>query len=335
MLKTDFIHIMSDAIQQHEGWVATGGSSWPNLNPGNLDFTGQIGATANGRWAKFGSFYDGKQALNVDIGAKMVKLNTIRDIITEYAPSSENDTEAYIAAVCAFFLSRNVAINPDSPIDAFLSRCQIPVILCVINQLYTPADWTAIQAALQESAKYMPLYAFSTRYSNAPLSGDIIELAAFEVNGVAYPSFAAVNAAATNAAIAPYNQGQVLNILIYDGAIMVGHPQPVGGCEWQRQTLNGDPVTAFASMMYQGPAFADILAGYIVHELTHELFDITKQPDTLHEYLITHNGYPPKSIQGGWEDLTAVLTGNQLNTPAAVKVLQNDLKVEEQAASSK
>ena len=93
MLKTDFIHLISDAVQQHEGWLATGGASYPNLNPGNLTFAEQPNAVANGRWAKFPTFWDGKQALNNDIGAKMTRLNTIRDIITEYAPQSQNDTE--------------------------------------------------------------------------------------------------------------------------------------------------------------------------------------------------------------------------------------------------
>lgn len=326
MLKTDFIHILSDAIQQHEGWSATEGASYPNLNPGNLEFEGQLGAAANGRWAKFDNFYDGKQGLNNDISAKLKKLSTIRDVITVYAPPNENDTEAYIAAVCAFFLSRNVVVNADTPIDTLLSTCQTPMVVIVINQLFQPADWAQIQATIVDCAKYMPAYAFSTRYSNVDFSKDIVES---QGNPTQTP-WAVISGSATNKAIAPYNNGQVLNVLLYNGSVLVGNGQAAGGCEWQGQTLNGDPVSAYASVVYEGPTFTDFDSRAIFHELIHELFSVTGQTDILHQYLMEHGGYMANLLT----DLEAVFTGNQLNTPAAVQKLQAAEKVEQQAVSN-
>ena len=92
MLKTDLIHILSDAIATHEGYAATS-ASFKNNNQGNLRFVGQAGAVAGPQnFCVFPDFWTGKQALNNDINAKMTRLNTIRDIITEYAPPSQNDT---------------------------------------------------------------------------------------------------------------------------------------------------------------------------------------------------------------------------------------------------
>ena len=48
MNKSDFLHILSDAQQNHEGWSSLEGAAFPNFNPGNLTFIGQEGAVANG-----------------------------------------------------------------------------------------------------------------------------------------------------------------------------------------------------------------------------------------------------------------------------------------------
>lgn len=100
---------------------ATGGKKLPrgirNNNPGNLNFAGQAGATkeggTGGRFAKFGSMKEGVAALVRQIGLYVSRgKNSIRKILEVYAPSSENNTGAYISAV-----SRALGIGPDDPLD--------------------------------------------------------------------------------------------------------------------------------------------------------------------------------------------------------------------------
>ncbi|MGR2719599.1 hypothetical protein [Chromobacterium sp. W521] len=75
-----------------------------NNNPGNLQFVGQTGAVkeggAGGRFAVFNSPQAGLDAM-----AKQLKrysnsgLNSVSDIVQKWAPSSENNTAAYVSAV--------------------------------------------------------------------------------------------------------------------------------------------------------------------------------------------------------------------------------------------
>lgn len=100
---------------------SAGGKKLPrgirNNNPGNLNFAGQAGATKEGgpggRFAKFGTMREGVAALVKQIGLYVSRgKNSIRKILEVYAPSSENNTGAYIAAV-----SRALGIGPDDPLD--------------------------------------------------------------------------------------------------------------------------------------------------------------------------------------------------------------------------
>lgn len=88
-----------------------------NNNPGNLNYAGQTGAVledgSNARFAKFGSTAEGVSAL-----AKQLQrygdrgLDTISKIINKYAPSSENNTQAYIDA-----LSKRLGVSGDQKLD--------------------------------------------------------------------------------------------------------------------------------------------------------------------------------------------------------------------------
>lgn len=74
-----------------------------NNNPGNLEFRGQAGAkpeNGSGRFAAFSTMAEGVAALDEQLMryAKRGK-DTIRSIISTYAPAGENNTDAYIAAM--------------------------------------------------------------------------------------------------------------------------------------------------------------------------------------------------------------------------------------------
>lgn len=76
-----------------------------NNNPGNLektsnDWVGKIKPGAHERFEQFMSMGLGTRALLVDLRGKINRgLNSIAKIIPVWAPSSENDVGAYIAAV--------------------------------------------------------------------------------------------------------------------------------------------------------------------------------------------------------------------------------------------
>jgi hypothetical protein len=314
-----FLHILSDAQQEHEGWSETTGAAYPNLNPGNLKFVGQANAVASSNgFCKFNNFYDGKQAQLNDLTAKYnAGLHTLRAIITRYAPPKDNDTDAYIATVVAFFKARNIVIDADEDIPTFINNFQKPVVLTVIDQMYDPPAWAAIQAAIVQNCAWMPNYTFSCRYSSASLVGHIISLQNQMPPGGQYSG---PDGESVKQIIAPYNHGELMNIVLYSGTLLVGFPMPFGGCEYGGVKL--DPVSSVASAMFEGPSFVDSFARVIFHELIHELFDITQQGDSLHAYLIAHGGY----AQNTEADLLAVFNGSSLNTPAAVATLEKDEK---------
>ena len=91
-----------------------------NNNPGNLEFRGQRGATredGEGRFAKFGSAEEGVAALARQLqlyGSRGI--DTIEEIISKYAPASENNTSAYInAMVNRLKVSANQQLDLNDP----------------------------------------------------------------------------------------------------------------------------------------------------------------------------------------------------------------------------
>lgn len=92
-----------------------------NNNPGNLEFRGQAGAVpeaGSGRFAKFGTAYEGLQAMSrqllryFDGKTTGKELRTVSDIVGTWAPKNENDTLAYIT-----HLSQQLGVSPDAQIN--------------------------------------------------------------------------------------------------------------------------------------------------------------------------------------------------------------------------
>ncbi|MBP3863322.1 MAG: hypothetical protein J6F32_02370 [Pseudomonas sp.] len=88
-----------------------------NNNPGNLNFVGQAGAVLEdgkkARFAKFGSTAEGVSALAKQLQRYGERgLDTVSKIINKYAPSSENDTKAYVEA-----LSKRLGVSSDQKLD--------------------------------------------------------------------------------------------------------------------------------------------------------------------------------------------------------------------------
>ncbi|MBI1679456.1 hypothetical protein EMG93_00575 [Escherichia coli] len=90
-----------------------------NNNPGNLEYskTNQwVGQTGDdGRFAKFETPEHGIRALGRNLlSYQRQGIDTVNDIINRWAPPSDNNnTDAYIQAVCA-----QLGVTPDQPLDA-------------------------------------------------------------------------------------------------------------------------------------------------------------------------------------------------------------------------
>lgn len=87
-----------------------------NNNPGNLE-------DRHGKFRRFTTMVDGESALSSDIDTKIDKdsLNSIRQIISKYAPAADhNNTEAYIQDV-----SNRLGLDADDPITSRDQRMQL------------------------------------------------------------------------------------------------------------------------------------------------------------------------------------------------------------------
>ncbi len=111
------------------------GAAAKNLNPGNLRFAGQAGATRGaGGFAAFPSVDEGLVALakqlNLYLTGKsaMGQLDTVASLIGAYAPPNENDTKAYVNKVAGFMgIDANAKLGKDPATMAKLMAAIIGV----------------------------------------------------------------------------------------------------------------------------------------------------------------------------------------------------------------
>ena len=119
---------VGDAVQRAADNIVSTVRGLRNNNPGNIDYNprnqwqGQTGS--DGRFATFSEPVYGIRAmariLKNDIAAGK---NTIAALISEWAPASENNTQAYIASV-----SQQTGIAPGQPIGA----AQLPAVIAAM-----------------------------------------------------------------------------------------------------------------------------------------------------------------------------------------------------------
>ena len=87
-----------------------------NNNPGNLNYVGQAGASLEkpgGRFAKFETAYDGLKAMARQLMLYAQRgINSVEGIISTWAPSSENNTGAYINAI-----SSKLGVDPGAALN--------------------------------------------------------------------------------------------------------------------------------------------------------------------------------------------------------------------------
>jgi hypothetical protein len=121
--------------------AATGGSSAPrgmrNNNPGNIEygpFAKKNGATgSDGRFAIFPTMEAGQAAQRALLGGYLSSgANTVSKAISKWAPGSENNTAAYVAAV-----AKQMGVGPDQ----VLNGSHIPALADAISRHENGAAW--------------------------------------------------------------------------------------------------------------------------------------------------------------------------------------------------
>ncbi len=99
-------------------WVYSKSRGLRNNNPGNIrrgiDWQGMAERQPDPEFVTFQSPVYGIRAMNKILKTYATKygLNTVRGIINRWAPPSENDTDAYVAAV-----AEALGVDPDARID--------------------------------------------------------------------------------------------------------------------------------------------------------------------------------------------------------------------------
>lgn len=104
-----------------------------NCNPGNIRhsrvfYKGEVQPSRDSAFKQFQSMAWGYRAMFIllDTYRKRYGLSTIREMISRYAPPSENNTEAYIAALCDW-----TGIGADEQIDTRSRRTMVPLVVAM------------------------------------------------------------------------------------------------------------------------------------------------------------------------------------------------------------
>ena len=101
-----------------------------NCNPGNIRhssvfYQGEVQPSKDRAFKQFRSMAWGYRAMFVllDTYRRRYGLRTLREMISRYAPPSENHTERYIEAVSDW-----TGIDPDEPLNTRSRRDMVPVV---------------------------------------------------------------------------------------------------------------------------------------------------------------------------------------------------------------
>lgn len=165
--------------------TATGGTGSTraerNFNPGNLEYRGQAGAVpepGSGRFAKFGSASEGVAALAKQLQRYDARgLDTLDEIINTYAPSSENNTQAYIAR-----LSRDLGVTGSQELD--LNNPEVmSALIRGISKHEAGVDWLSNEDVM--TGLQMAGYSSTSSTSNVNIGEIKVYSQATDANGIA------------------------------------------------------------------------------------------------------------------------------------------------------
>ena len=114
-----------------------------NCNPGNIRrskvrYRGEVRPSRDPAFKEFETLAWGYRAIFVLLDTYRIRygLDTLRGMISRWAPPSENHTDAYIRAVAA-----DTGLDPDQQLDTRDARTMIPVAAAISRvENGTPAD---------------------------------------------------------------------------------------------------------------------------------------------------------------------------------------------------
>ncbi len=116
-----------------------------NNNPGNIrkgaDWVGLAEKQPDPEFATFTDPVYGIRAINRILRTyyKVHGLNTVRGIITRWAPPTENDTESYVQSVAGF-----LGVDPDEPIDVEAYAAQLTAAIIRHENGVQPYSWALL-----------------------------------------------------------------------------------------------------------------------------------------------------------------------------------------------
>ncbi len=119
-----------------------------NSNPGNIRlsdtrFKGEVQPSQDSAFKQFCSLEWGYRAMFVVLNtyAQKYRLRTIRQMISRWAPPSENNTDAYVASV-----SNEAMLDADTRIDTLQSQAMIPLVAAMSRvECGEKADWRSVE----------------------------------------------------------------------------------------------------------------------------------------------------------------------------------------------
>ena len=119
-----------------------------NCNPGNIRqskvfYRGEVQPSRDSEFKQFESMAWGYRAMFVllDTYHQRYGLNTIRGMISRYAPPSENNTAAYIAAI-----SEWTGLSADEPLDTRSRKVMVPIVMAMSRiENGSPARCTEVE----------------------------------------------------------------------------------------------------------------------------------------------------------------------------------------------
>lgn len=119
-----------------------------NCNPGNIRqskvfYRGEVLPSRDSEFKQFESMAWGYRAMFVllDTYRQRYGLNTISGMISRYAPPSENNTAAYIAAITEW-----TGLSADEPLDTRSRKVMVPIVMAMSRiENGSPARCTEVE----------------------------------------------------------------------------------------------------------------------------------------------------------------------------------------------
>ncbi len=119
-----------------------------NHNPGNIrhgsDWRGRVEVKIDSSFCTFLEPLYGLRALArlLRVYHTRHKLETIREIISRWAPPNENDTDAYVRSV-----AKKLDVEPDEPIDLTNKRRMMQLMAAIIHHENGEQPYAEVQLA--------------------------------------------------------------------------------------------------------------------------------------------------------------------------------------------